>query len=276
MLTIVTVCFNNPSELEKTVQSVRGQSVSPDSYLVIDSSDSSTKPAMQALAKSASAKYVWVEPEGVYAAMRHSLTLVNDDSWVWWVNASDWLAGKRSVEIVKKEISSASLSDNTHWMVGELLRVRIGAPSTHPLGLNGAEFIQSLTSGRIGFPHPSTIFRASALKTVAPYTDSFRIASDYALALRFAKHFGPPKLIPASLTFHDPTGLTSRHPVRHTWEKSRARVSAGSFLDGTKELWRLPVSGVRGALSRIVGEKPVIDDHTRHPHYPLRGNEPFD
>ena len=276
MLTLVTVCFNNPEELEKTVASVSLQTVQPDDYVIVDSSNSDIAPEMRRIAENAHARYVWIPPEGVYQAMRHSLTLVDDESWVWWINSSDWLAGKKSIEIVTEAISDLDSSSEIHWIVGELLRQKNPIPSLHSIGSTGQEFLQMLQTGRTGFPHPSTVFRKKSLVTVAPYEDRFSIASDYATALRLGKSFGPPLLIPASLAVHDPTGLTSRYPAKNLWERSQARIATGSPLDGFSELWRLPRSALRGAITRIIGEKPVQRDSARRDHFPLRANEPFD
>ena len=276
MLTLVTVCFNNPEELEKTAASVSLQTVQPDDYVIVDSSDSDIAPEMRHIAENVHARYVWVPPEGVYRAMRHSLTLVDDESWVWWINSSDWLAGKKSLEIVAEAISKGNSSSDIHWIVGELLRLKNPIPSVHPTGSTGQEFLQMLQTGKTGFPHPSTVFRKKSLVSVAPYEDTFSIASDYATALRFGKAFGPPLLVPSSLAVHDPTGLTSRYPAKNLWERSQARITTGSLLDGFSELWRLPRSALRGAITRIIGEKPVQRDSTRRDHFPLRGNEPFD
>ena len=276
MLTLVTVCFNNPEELEKTVASVLLQTVLPDDYVIVDSSDSDTAPLMKRIAENAKARYVWVPPEGVYQAMRHSVTLVDDESWVWWINSSDWLAGKKSIEIVTEAISDVDSSSDIHWIVGELLRLKNPTPSAHLIGATGQEFLLMLQTGKTGFPHPSTVFRKKSLITVAPYEDRFSIASDYATALRFGKAFGPPLLVPSSLAVHDPTGLTSRYPAKNLWERSQARITTGSPLDAVSELWRLPRSALRGVITRIIGEKPVQRDSTRSDHFPLRGNEPFD
>ena len=276
MLTLVTVCFNNPEELEKTAASVSLQTVQPDDYVIVDSSDSDTSPEMKRIAQNAKARYVWVPPEGVYQAMRHSLTLVDDESWVWWINSSDWLAGKKSIEIVTEAISDVDTSSGIHWIVGELLRLKNPTPSVHAIGSTGQEFLQMLQTGKTGFPHPSTVFRKKSLITVAAYQDRLSIASDYATALRFGKTFGPPSLVPSSLAVHDPTGLTSRYPAKNLWERSQARIATGSPLDAVFELWRLPRSALRGAITRLIGEKPVQRDGTRHEHFPLQGNEPFD
>lgn len=276
MLTLVTVCFNNPEELEKTVASVSLQSEELDDYVIVDSSDGDVVSRMKHIADTANARYVWVPPQGVYKAMRHSLSLVEEESFVWWVNSSDWLAGRRSVEIVKNALSDASSRPDIHWVVGELLRVHHPTPSSHPIGSSGEEFLRMLRTGKTGFPHPSTVFRKASLDAVTPYEDSFSIASDYATALRFGKRFGPPLLVPQTLSVHDPNGLTSRHPVKNLWERSQARIRTSSPVDAVAETWRLPLSSIRGASNRFRGEKPVEASPERSEHFPLRGNEPFD
>lgn len=251
MLSIVTVSFNNPLELQKTVRSVALQSVSPGKYFVVDSSDESIRGEMSAIAASAGAQYVWVPPEGVYPAMVASVDLVPDDHWVWWVNSSDWLAGKRSVEVVMNAIERLPLETDTHWIIGELLRLEKKAPSAHNIGKTGEEFVQMLLSGKTGFPHPSTIFRKKSLASIAPYSDGFSIASDYSTALRFAKKFGQPALLTSTLSVHNPNGLTAQHPVRHVNEKALARIRVTNRSGLPREVLRYVKSGVQGVKTRV-------------------------
>ena len=276
MLALITVCFNNPEELEKTLGSVSLQTVRPDEHFVIDSSSPEVAPRMLEMTTNVGATYKWVPPAGVYAAMRHSMTLVDDQHWVWWLNSSDWLAGKRSIEIVMDAIQRAEILGNCKWIVGELLRRQPDTPSVHRVGTSGDEFLNLLQRGRTGFPHPSTIFHSGALRTVDPYVGPYSIASDYATALRFAKKFGQPLLVPNTLTVHDPVGLTSEHPVRNLWEKSRARMQVGSFSQKILELGRLPTSAFRGTSKRIFGERGAAQEGHRLLNFPLVGNEVFD
>ena len=223
MLSIVTVCFNNPAELYKTVRSVALQSVPPTNYFVVDSSDERIRDEMAAIAASAGAEYVWVPPEGVYPAMVASVDLVPDDHWVWWVNSSDWLAGKQSVEVVVNAIKRFPPETETHWIIGELVRLQKSAPSVHNIGKTGEEFVEMLFSGKTGFPHPATVFKKKSLAGIAPYSDGLSIASDYSTALRFAKKFGPPELLKSTLSVHNPNGLTSQNLVKHFIQKAMAR-----------------------------------------------------
>ena len=275
MLTLVTVCLNNPTELHRTTQSVQLQTEQPDRYLVVDSSDATHKPTMKKIAEAAGAEYVWVPPEGVYAAMATSAELVDRASWVWWVNSSDWLAGTRSIAVVREAISEAEASSHD-WIVGELLRLkRNGPPSVHRCGKTGDEFVRMLRTGRTGFPHPSTIFRHEALSTIRPYSDGFSIASDYGTALRFQAAFGTPLLTKSSLTVHDPTGLTSQHPLRNLIEKSRARARLSVASGVIRESWQLPASVFVAGLNKARGEPSVRAEVQRRATFPLKGNDPF-
>ena len=274
MLSLVTVAFNNPAELEKTAASVLQQTVQPDTYVVVDSSDEAVQPTMRSLASFVGAKYVWTPPSGVYPAMSESMKHVPDNSWVWWLNSSDWLAGKRSVESVVNNINTIE-KDGVQWIIGELLRSRKGVLSLHETGQSGEQFLRLLESGRTGFPHPSTIFWKPSLATLNPYEDGFTIASDYAVALRFGRVFGPPQLIPSTLSIHDPTGLTARHPLRNLVEKSQARARMG-LPDLVSEVWRLPFSITHSVVKRLVGEQKPSHTGGRAANFPLQSNHPFD
>ncbi len=274
MLSLVTVAFNNPAELEKTAASVLQQTVQPHTYVVVDSSDEALQPTMRSLASLVGAKYVWTPPTGVYPAMSESMKHVPDNSWVWWLNSSDWLAGTKSIESVVDHIDAIG-KDGAHWIIGELLRSRKGVLSLHETGQSGEEFLRLLESGRTGFPHPSTIFWKPSLTTLHPYEDGFTIASDYAVALRFGRVFGPPQLIPTTLSIHDPTGLTARHPLKNLIEKSQSRARMG-LSDLASEVWRLPFSSSHAVVKRLVGEKKPAPTGGRAANFPLQSNHPFD
>lgn len=99
MLSLVTVCFNNPEELEKTVTNESLQTVQPDEYVIFDSSDEDTARRMKRGADNACARYVWAPTAAPCQPIRHSLILVDDESCAWWPNSSNWLARKNSIKI---------------------------------------------------------------------------------------------------------------------------------------------------------------------------------
>ena len=158
-LALVTLAFNNVEEVRKTLASIALQSVQPDRILVGDSSQPGVKEDVQKLAVSASADYLWTEPEGVYPAMNRALREISGDYFVWFINSSDWLAGPDSVRFVAEQITE----DDT-WAVGGLYRHGDTKQAFHPVPAASLEFLTLLRSGTIGFPHPSAVMSRRAIR----------------------------------------------------------------------------------------------------------------
>ena len=268
-VSVVTLSMNNPEELSKTCVSSNLGSARPDVFVVVDSSEPTQSQLAVRITQASQADLTWREPSGVYSAMSHALSLVPDDAWVWFVNSSDWLAGTRSIELAAQAIST--VPEDAVWIVGQLALKRKYPPFHHEIPLDGKEFVRQLRTGRIGFPHPSTLVRASALREVDAFNDGLKIAADYSTALRLAKRFGPPIILPETLAVHEPTGFTSRNLVRHSLEKSRARVSVGGAKELLFEPWRLIHSWFRWATQGITGRR---FSHS-NPSYPILGNTHF-
>ena len=273
-VTLITVSRDNPQELLKTCRSVSEQTVSPDSYFVVDSSNEDNKKKMEKIARSHGAEYLWVEPRGVYPAMAHSLRLADDDSYVWFINSSDWLAGEKSVQIVKDALAlEAATGALPIWLIGQLALEKRRAPYHHLLPTTPEKFVSMLASGRIGFPHPSAIIKKVALLGVGAFEDDLLIASDYAAALRVAQKYGAPLLLPETLSVHVPTGFTSQNRVRHAFEKSLARTR----VQGNAK-WALePFRQVRRLAGNWFSSGRAIWNNSRmnEDGYPHWGNPPF-
>ncbi len=219
-LTLVTLAYNNLPEVKKTLASIALQETQPDRILVVDSSAPGQKEEIEKLAELVSADYFWVEPRGVYPAMNYALGEVLENSFVWFINSSDWLAGPGSVSRVKE-----ILSPGTSWLIGGLQRLGDKKNPYHPIPTGGETFVDFLSTGRIGFPHPSAIIAESVIREAGGFDTSLKIAADYKLALSVASETGPPSIIDRTLAVHVPTGLTSRHKARHAIEKLQARFS---------------------------------------------------
>ncbi len=229
-MTIVTLTFNNLSEARKAMASVALQTTRPHSYLVVDSSDESVAQDVERLAVHAGADYRWVPPRGVYPAMNEAIRLIPHEHFVWFINSSDWLSGPRSVESVAE-----ALEKDVSWLIGGVERHGDAATPQHPLPESPTDFVRLLAAGKTGFPHPAAIMSRGLIEKLGMFDESYLIAGDYDLALRFSRTVGPPLIIPRILSVHVPTGLTSRHRVRHAWEKMNARrKDARHFRWGTE------------------------------------------
>jgi hypothetical protein len=150
--------------------------------------------------------------------MNDALRMIPDDHFVWFINSSDWLSGPRSLEYVVD-----ALKPETPWIIGGVERWGDRVTPQHPLPATSADFVKLLASGKTGFPHPAAIMAKRDIDGLGMFDESYRIAGDYDLALRFAETLGKPDLIPHILSVHVPTGLTSRHRMRHALEKLSSR-----------------------------------------------------
>ena len=221
-IVIVTLAFNNPEQVRRTLASVALQSIAPDRHIVVDGSSPDHSEEIHKYSARAGAEYFWREPRGVYPAMNEALNEISPDVFVWFVNSSDWLASPESIKTVKQH-----LNGSVDWVIGGLHRYRDKKMLFHQSLRNGEDFVTALSSGRIGFPHPSAIMSKAGIEQCGGFDESYQIAGDYALALKFAQAFGAPHMIPDVLAIHDPTGLTSRNKLLHLIEKSRARRKSG-------------------------------------------------
>ncbi len=234
-LEMVTLALNNPEQVRRTLASVALQSVALDRHIIVDGSSDQFSPDIRKFAEKAGAEYFWREPKGIYPAMNEALQEVSSDSYVWFLNSSDWLASPESLATVR-----AQLKPDFDWAVGGLHRYRDNKVPMHPTPRNSEAFVGALCSGRIGFPHPSAILSTAAINRVGAFDESYRIAGDYALALRFTREFGAPQIISEVISIHDPTGLTSRYRALHVFEKSRARREFGAaFSAEVSSLWNI-------------------------------------
>jgi len=272
-ISLITLSRDNPDELLKTVRSVFLQTLFPAAYVVVDSSSQELKTRMQLIAESGGAQYVWIEPKGIYPAMVASLDLVPQESYVWWINSSDWLAGKDSIKEVSNQLS-LKLGGHVSWLVGQLIRLRSDRISFHDSTSTGDTFVRRMKSGRIGFPHPSTVFWLPDLREVSPFADGLTVASDYATALRFAKKFGSPEMSMVPLSVHTPAGFSASRPIRNVMDKSRARWRVGSFADKALEPLRAISNAKRGAWNRIA-RKDGGTAFLANQRFPLGANTHF-
>lgn len=253
-LALVTLAFNNVEEVRKTLATIALQSVRPDRILVVDSSQPGVKEDVQKLAVAASADYLWTEPEGVYPAMNAALRMLDDDQFVWFINSSDWLAGPHSISAVV-----AALRPEDTWLIGGLERLGDQTTPYHPTPSTGDEFVKLLASGRIGFPHPSAVVAKLILDSVGGFDSSLKIAADYKQALAVAELAGAPLVTEQVLSIHVPTGLTSRHKLKHAFEKMQARFSTVPSHSLGQE-----ISTQLATLGRIIRSSisPQVMDHS--------------
>ena len=249
-LAIVSVCYNNADELHRTVKSIALQTVEPDAYLIVDSSDEATKSRMEAICSDAATQYVWTPPHGTYNAMNRALRLLPKSSYVWFVNSSDWLSSPQSLAMVRQAVS-ASEAPTRDWLVGGLFRGLPSQLTTHNIGMHSERFVSRLRSGAIGFPHPSAVTPVEAVLSLGGFDEHYKIAADYDLALRLIRAIGGPKLLDFPVSYHAPGGISYSHPIRDFSEKWLARLRNLPPQEAILSTLLSVVYGIQGAAKRV-------------------------
>lgn len=123
----MTVCYNAVTEIERTIQSVIGQSYPNIEYIIIDGG--SKDGTVDLIRKYADKLAYWIsEPDkGIYDAMNKGIAVSTGD-WICFLNAGDWFAGTRVLAEVGQEAQNTQaiilcgkmyqVTNRFHYLIG--------------------------------------------------------------------------------------------------------------------------------------------------------------
>ena len=256
-LAVVTICMNNPSDLERTCRSVAAQSMRPSRHIVIDGSQSQTQLRMQEIASRAGAEYFWEQPFGTYHAMQSGLARLHDSDLVLFLNATDRFAGSSSVQLILEAIEKAETFNGPFiWGLGRTVVTDSAQSHFLRLSTHPAKTQRMLGRGSIGLPHPSMVCRVQALRRVDVFSQTWKISHDYKAGLRLGRKYGPPRIFWFPVSFYDQHGESASHPVMTYLSKSAVRISHNTPVAIFQEPISLGWVIVRHML-RALGNSPM-------------------
>lgn len=104
-ISIITVCRNEENSIEKTIQSVVGQTYTNIEYIIVDGmSSDNTMSIIKAYQDKYRISVVSEKDAGIYDAMNKGLSMATGD-YIYFINAGDYLV---STNIIKKVVSMIS------------------------------------------------------------------------------------------------------------------------------------------------------------------------
>lgn len=147
--------------------------------------------------------------------MNIGLDLVPEEDYVWFLNASDRLASPDSLSkvVYRLNLEKTGPRNRVAWMLGRTVVSEKTQTYFLPLGESGAEFVKKLRSGKVGFPHSSTVANAGLLREIGTFAKKFNVANDYLMSLELNQVAGPPEIIDHPLSFYDQKGESGRRPL---------------------------------------------------------------
>ncbi len=177
-ISVITVCFNAETEIEKTIKSVLGQSYGNVEYVIVDGkSKDDTVDIIQEYAQKYPIKYLSEKDKGIYDAMNKGVKLCTGD-YIVFENAGDVFYDKHVIrDFVKRMKKSKNAIYYGNW-------VKLIEPKPDVVMENRGK-LRALLRGSM--PCHQAVFAARELLVKYPFDCSYAIRSDYDWLLRCKK-----------------------------------------------------------------------------------------
>ena len=221
-ITIITVCYNAQTYIERTILSVINQSYSNIEYLVIDGN--SIDCTLQIVRKYVDkiTKIISEPDKGIYDAMNKGLQMATGD-WVNFMNAGDSFYSK---DILAKVFCQDYPDKSVIWGDTMLIRngIKQGIFKTTPF----YNYKLPFRTGK-GICHQSMFFRINKEKPLQ-YDLSFPISADFKLCYDIYKQGGSFLYIPFVISVFDTTGYSSSNRYKSLVETGRILQCENNIL----------------------------------------------
>lgn len=200
-LSIITINWNNALGLEKTIQSVVGQTYSNIEYIIIDGA--SNDGSIDVIKKYEKKISYWIsEPDkGIYNAMNKGMQVATGE-YCLFLNSGDKLL---SANILSEILNNYKF--NAGIITCNLLK--IGKKKSYVNAKDSVFFADFIFSNPI--PHPSTFIKRELIQK-HPYDESYKVAGDYVFFFEMLVVEGATyQHIPVALSVFYEDGISSQN-----------------------------------------------------------------
>ncbi|WP_343695590.1 glycosyltransferase family 2 protein [Flavobacterium sp.] len=177
-ISIITVCYNSASTIEKTIKSVASQTYKNIEYIIVDGNSKDNTIDIIKKHENNITKWISEPDKGLYDAMNKGLALATGDL-IGILNSDDTFY---SVNVIE-EIAKFHENNNIDASVGNIIQHKEDGKVVR---IYSSKF-WSPEKLRIGFmpPHPSIFFETKLFSKFGNYELGFKIGADYELITRF-------------------------------------------------------------------------------------------
>jgi glycosyltransferase involved in cell wall biosynthesis len=180
-VSIITVCYNSDSTIEKTIQSVVNQSYQDIEYIIVDgASKDNTLSIIKHYESLFNGRMSWIsEPDkGLYDAMNKGIFMATGDL-IGIINSDDIFYHNQTID----EIVTFHKLQDIDASVGDIVQQNESGKNIRFYSSKN----WSPNKLRIGFmpPHPSIFFKRELFDKHDNYNINFKIGADYELIVRF-------------------------------------------------------------------------------------------
>jgi glycosyltransferase involved in cell wall biosynthesis len=199
-VSVVTICYNNLEDLQKTCVSIDAQSILPDEHWVINGS---TTPEIEQwllhTPQPAYRKWINERDKGISDAFNKGITNANCEI-THLLHAGDCYAGNDVLEAVVKIFEA---NPTAQWISGNIQMIRAGKAV-----IVGKAFDRNkLYRGMRSVSHPTWFVKKEVYGRVGLFSSEYKIAMDYDLMCRIANE--PYVYLDKAIVLFDDTGISN-------------------------------------------------------------------
>jgi glycosyltransferase involved in cell wall biosynthesis len=218
-VTLITVTFKARRTLERTIDSIQGQTFADLEHVVVDGgSDDDTVELLRA--KLRPHDYWISDPDlGISDAFNKGVALAAGDL-IQFVNADDWLS-PRQVEIAVGGLDSTG----TDFVFGDVIFHRGGQPEFRYVG--EPDYVRSIRRRMPALNHATTLARRDAFERVGLFDLRYRCAMDYDWFLRLHLAGGRGAYLPELVGHMNHDGVSNAQYLRTLREVEAIAVAHG-------------------------------------------------
>ena len=243
-LILVTICFNNLSDVQRTCESVDRQTRLPDEHWIINgSTETEIADWFSQHALPSFRKLINERDRGISDAFNKGIRL-SGEGMIQLLNSGDELLHEKVLEQIAEFIEQ---HPGAEWISGKIAMKRSG----HWVEVGKPFEAAKLYRGMRSVSHPGWFVHKQAYRRVGEYNGAYKIAMDYDMMCRLAKENYAYYNF-SSVRFDD-TGISSNQYLQSLEENKKVYEShfGSSFL---LNLWQLRLRTLHNLLQTPFGK----------------------
>jgi glycosyltransferase involved in cell wall biosynthesis len=243
-ISVISICFNNLADLQKTCASIDMQTRLPDEHWVINGS--TTDEIAEWLSQVPQPSYrKWVNErdKGISDAFNKGVGKANSEI-VHLLHAGDTYASNDVIETVHRFFAE---HPGVQWVTGNMQLMRAGKPV-----IVGKPFEKDkLYRGMRSVSHPTWFVKKEVYGRIGPFNTEYKIGMDYDLMCRIANE--PYGYLDKTIAVFDDTGISSTSYLR-SLEESRKIYESYFGYSARLVLWQTRLRLLHHLLQTSLGK----------------------
>ena len=176
-ISVITICFNSESTIEKTIQSVLKQNYKNFEYIIIDGGSTDNTINIINKYKSKISKFISEKDRGIYDAINKGINLANGEI-ISILHSDDRFFDD---EVLNNIIKSFKEENTIDCVIGNTLIVKSNKILRKYSSKNFKNWMMYFG---ISPPHPSTFIKKKVYDKIGLYSSDYSIAGDFEFFLR--------------------------------------------------------------------------------------------